>query len=242
MAMHFICCLWLQTWVTVFCLSFLSGRCWRALLCNLPVLPEGRCVEYCRHMAACSYLMCLWLHKGKINLFQLGHSNGLCFNSSIYFPEPLQERELAKAQTWKNESSVYCSVRGTGWSWYLYSLLKVFSGLDYLPMWFLVSDSHWLYQYSHICKLRGSRKHCRESLPSPAHQQVVISPRLPHVLRKNGFIIAVLKALNLFSDGQDGPRACPLLPWPAIIAKARSAALATPFCASALRAGDRSSH
>lgn len=85
---------------------------------------------------------------------------------------------------WKNESSVYCSLKGASWSWYLYSLLKVFSGLDYLPMWFLVLDSHWLYQYSHICKLRASRKRCRESPPSPAHQQVVISPYLPHVPRK----------------------------------------------------------
>lgn len=241
MAMHFICCLWLQTWVTLFCLSFLSGRRRCALLCNFPVLPEGPCVEYCRHVAACSYLMYLWLHKEKIYLFQPGHSNGLCLNSSIYFPEHLQERELAKAQTWKNESSVYCSLKGTGWSWYLYSLLKVFSGLDYLPLWFLVSDSHWLYQYSHICKLRASRKLCRESLSS-AHQQVVVSPCLPHVLRKNRFIIAVLKALNSFSDGQDGPRDCPLLLWPAIIVNAGSAALATGFCASALRDRDRSSH
>lgn len=37
---------------------------------------------------------------------------------------------------------------------------------------------------------------------------------------KNRFIIAVLKALNLFSDGR-----------PAIVAKAGSAALATGFCA-----------
>lgn len=126
-------------------------------VCNLSVLPEGPCLESCRHVAACSYSMYVWLHKEKINLVQPGHSSGLCFNSLIYFPEPLQERELAKAQTWKNESSVYWSLKGTDWRWYLYSLLKPFSGLDYLLMWFLVSDSHWVYQYSHIRKLRASR-------------------------------------------------------------------------------------
>lgn len=43
-----------------------------------------------------------------------------------------------------------CNLTGTGWSWYFYSFLKVVSGLDYLPVQFLVSDSHWLYEYSHI--------------------------------------------------------------------------------------------
>lgn len=86
----------------------------------------------------------LWLLKGKINFFLCDYSNGLCLSSPIYFPELLQERELAKVQFWENESSVCCSLKGTGCSWYLHSLLKVFSQLDYLPTQFLVSDSHWL--------------------------------------------------------------------------------------------------